>query len=232
MKINKVNDAYAIEYETAPTRWLDLIGDGIAWKSAPGVTPTNDFTVTVISDGAGTSTFVNAVTSGKYGLITNAAGDYDGVSAQLKGENFSLVSTNKVFIRSDFTVSEAIQNDFAFGLIETDTTIFAVDTAHALAVTGSGIFFYSLDASDDLFMCVYDGGAQVSSVKVADMTTAEIELSFYWDGTTLSAMVDGVVEATITEGIPDEALTLTIDYHNGEDVANTCIVGRTVAFQA
>ena len=232
MKINKVNDAYVIEYETAPTRWLDLIGDGIAWKSAPGVTPTNDFTVTVISDGAGTSTFVNAVTSSKYGLITNAAGDYDGVSAQLKGENFSLVSTNKVFIRSDFTVSEAIQNDFAFGLIETDTTIFAVDTAHALAVTGSGVFFYSLDASDDLFMCVYDGGSQVSSVKVADMTTAEIELSFYWDGTTLSAMVDGVVEATITEGIPDEALTLTIDYHNGEDVANTCIVGRTVAFQA
>ena len=231
MIYTKINNAYVIENEAAPKRWIDAIGDCIKWKSGPGAVPAYQMTVTAISDGAGTSTFVNSNTAGNYGLITTAAGDYDGISAQLLGEAFAFTSSNKIYAETSFTVSDEVNCDALFGFAETDTTLFAVDTAHALAVTGSGIFFYTLDASDNVYLGIYDGGTAISSTKVGDLTTSAMKMAMLWDGAKLTVMVDDAIVATITDGIPTEAMRLSFDFHTGENVANTCEIGRSIAIQ-
>ena len=229
MNTVKINDAYIVENPAAPTRWLDILGKCQKYNSRPGCAITSEWTTTVISDGAGTSAPTNSTTAGSWVTITNAAGDYDGVSMQLKGENFDIA--NPFYIETKVTPSEATQCDFAFGLIETDTTIFAVDTAHAIAVSGAGIFFSKLDAVTGIKLSVYDSGAAVSTTSVGTLTTSAITLAMYFDGEILHVYVDDVEVAQITDGLPTSALTPTIDYHNGNDVANTCEIAYVKAFQ-
>jgi len=232
MKTKKINDAYVVENEAMPIRWLDILGQAQKYASRPGCVITSEWTTTVISDGSGTSAPTNSATADSWVTITNAAGDYDGVSMQLKGENFAVNTSKPFYIETKVTPSEATQCDFAFGLIETDTTIFAVDTAHAIAVTGAGIFFSKLDAVTGIKLSVYSGGAAVSTTAVGTLAASAIVLGMYYDGTILHVYVDGSEVATITEGLPTNAVTPTIDYHNGNGVANTCEIAYIKAFQA
>ncbi len=232
MQTKKINDAYVIENPAMPLRWLDILGRCQRYNSRPGSTLSNDWTTTVISDGTGTSAAANSVIADSYITITNAAGDYDGVSMQLKGEAYAVSSTKPFYLEAKITPSEATQSDFAFGLIETDTTIFAVDTAHAIAVTGSGVFFSKLDAVTGIKLSVYDGGVAVSTTAVGTLAAAAIVLGMYYDGSILHVYVDGAEVACITDGLPSEAMTPTLDYHNGNGVANTIEVGYVKAYQA
>jgi hypothetical protein len=228
----KINDAYVIENPVQPTRWLDIFGKCQKYNSRPGCTITNEWTTTVISDGSGTSAPTNSTTANSWVTITNAAGDYDGVSMQLKGENYAVNTSKPFYLETKVTVSEATQCDFAFGLIETDTTIFAVDTAHAIAVSGAGIFFSKLDAVTGIKLSVYSSGAAVSTTAVGTLTTDPIVLGMYYDGAILHVYVDDVEVAQITDGLPTNAVTPTIDYHNGNGVANTCEIAYIKAYQA
>jgi hypothetical protein len=218
MIAKRINDAYVIENPAMPIRWLDIFGNCQRYNSRPGTSITNEWTTTVISDGTGTSAPTNSVTANSWVTITNAAGDYDGVSMQLKGENYAVNISRPFYIETKVTPSEATQCDFAFGLIETDTTIFAVDTAHAIAVTGAGIFFSKLDATTDIKLSIYASGAAVSTTAVGTLAAAAIVLGMYYDGDALYVYVDGSEVARITEGLPTNAVTPTIDYHNGNAV--------------
>lgn len=232
MKIQKYNDAYVIENEVAPERWLDIFGRCRKYDSKPGGIINSEWTATVISDGAGTSAATNSILADSWTKITNAAGDYDGVSLQLKGTAFAVESDKPFYLETKITASEATQCDMAFGLIATDTTIFAVDTAHAIAVSGDGIFFSKLDAVTGIKMSIYASGVAVSSTDVGTLTTDAIVLGMLYKNGQLHVYVDNVEVALITSGIPTGVLTPTIDYHNGNGVANTCEIAYVKAYQA
>jgi hypothetical protein len=232
MQTKKINDAYVLENPAAPTRWLDIFGKCQKYDTNPGIAITSEWTTTVISDGAGTSAPTNSTTANSWVTITNAAGDYDGVSMQLKGENYAVNTSKPFYLETKVTVSEATQCDFAFGLIETDTTIFAVDTAHAIAVSGAGIFFSKLDAVTGIKLSVYSAGAAVSTTAVGTLSTSAIVLGMYYDGEGVHVYVDDVEVAYITDSLPTNAVTPTIDYHNGNGVANTCEIAYIKAYQA
>ena len=232
MQTRKINDSYVVENPVAPERWLDMFGKGQKYSSRPGCVITSEWTTTVISDGSGTSAPTNSVTADSWVTITNSDGDYDGVSMQLKGENYAVNTAKPFYLEAKVTPSEATQCDFAFGLIETDTTIFAVDTAHAIAVSGAGIFFSKLDAVTSIKLSVYSGGAAVSTTSVGTLAAAAIVLGMYYDGSILRVYVDDAEVAQITDGLPTNAVTPTIDYHNGNGVANTCEIAYIKAYQA
>jgi hypothetical protein len=232
MKIQKYNNAYVIENDVLPERWLDIFGICQRYNSYPGSVINSEWTATVISDGTGTSAATNGVTADSWALITNAAGDYDGVSLQLKGTGYAVNSSKPFYLEAKVKPSEATQCDFAFGLIATDTTIFAVDTAHAIAVSGDGIFFSKLDAVTGIKLSVYDDGVAISSTDVGTLTTDAIVLGMLYKNGQLHVYVDNVEVACITTGLPTGVLTPTIDYHNGNAVANTCIIDYVKAYQA
>ena len=232
----KVLDSFVVVDENNQWRYYDGFGDvakyvlrtGIATDDTTG--DPSEFTLTPVEAGTGTSTVVNSATANSKLTVTTAANEYDGVNLQLKGEGFAF-NAKKMYFGGKFTLSEATQTDFLFGLAETDTTLMATSSAHAIAVSGSGVFFAKLDGSTDIICYIYDGGAEVSSVTVGTMSTDEIQLEVYYDGSYIFVYVDGTKKAYVGTGLPSEALTLSYNYRAGSAAARTCEIADMKAIQ-
>lgn len=232
----KVLDSYVVVDENNQWRYYDAFGDvskyvlrnGIATDDSTG--DPSEFTLTPVEIGTGTSTIVNSLTANSKLLVTTAANEYDGVNFQLKGEAFAY-NTKKMYFGGKFTLSEKTNSDFLFGLAETDTTLMATSSAHAIAVSGSGVFFAKLDGSTDIIAYIYDGGSEVSSVTVGTATTSEVQLECYYDGDYVYFYVDGSLIAQTNVGLPSEALTLSYNYRAGDGNARTCEIADMKAIQ-
>jgi hypothetical protein len=125
------------------------------------------------------------------------------------------------------------KGDYLFGLCEVDTALLATATAHAVAVTDDGIYFYQLNDETTMKFNNEKGGAidsTDSSVTTGDATYHDYE--FYYDGiSTLYAYVDGTEITTISTGLADQALTPSFNVRAGDDGAEILSVAWSKAIQ-
>lgn len=197
----------------------DTTGDPLGWTS------------TVVEVGTGTTIFSNAVTgAGDIALITTAANEYDGGNYQLNGEPFDVTSGKKLYFGAKLKVSDATQSDLFIGLAETDTTLMATSSAHAIALGGDGLFFSKLDAVTAINAKSYVDGAETNTAAVS----TALDTSYHWyeivyDGTNVKFYFDGALVSTFTADFPDGQLTPSINFRAGAAAAKTMTISNLIA---
>lgn len=151
-------------------------------------------------------------------LLTNAAADDNSTFLQKKGESFTFETNKKLIFKARFKVSDATQSDLVMGLQITDTTPLAVS---------DGVWFGKDDGDAFIDFHMAKASAQTDATAIATITTAFVELGFYWDGnTTLSYWVNGVQIGSLTDvtNLPTTELTVSFGVQNGEAVAKNSTV--------
>jgi len=183
----------------------------------------------------GSNTWVNSVTSGEDFTITTAATEYAGYSSQLLGESFAIASGKPFYIGVQAKLSDgsATQSDFLFGIAETDTTLTAASDAHAIAVTGAGLFFSKLDGVTAITANVYSAGASVGSATLDDV----MDVSYHYyeiysdDGETIKFAFDGEDVTCLTSSLPSVAMTLSLSFRAGAAAAKVLSLKNLKAVQ-
>lgn len=235
----QVNDALVAMDDTATNRWYGVTGNAQGFDLASGF-PTDDttgdpteFTYTVTEAGAGTTDFTNAVTgSGDRALLTNAANEYDGANLQLKGEAVTVTANKPFYCGAKIKISDATQSDFFFGLAETDTTLLATGTAHAIALGGDGLFFSKLDGTTTVSAKTYlDGSETATANSETVMTTGYHTYEVYYDGDSVKFYHDGSLVTCVSASLPDGSMTLSFNFRNGEAAVKTATIQWMRAFQ-
>ena len=216
---------------------LGLFGDNIKdamWLDAPhpllipptwgfgqiidfndGTLAADQWTTTVISDGAGTSTVAVINKEGGWVRIDTAADELDGGQAQADFANIRLASTNKFWIDFRIDLTEEVTQCNAFcGLSITNATIIPDERVDwAVWVTDDG------DANWDFATAKSSTETDVAAADTA-VLDVPIVLGFKWDGVTLTPYSDGVAATAITTNIPDDVdLKLSFGYSNGDGTA-------------
>lgn len=171
----------------------------------------DEWTETLVSGGAGTSTVALTDREGGWVRVDCAADENDGGQAQRDKSTFRLASTNSLWIdfRIDLT-EEVTQSDCFVGLSITNTTIIGserVDIAQWHTDDGDANWDFSVAKSST------ETDANTETTAVLD---TPIILGFTWDGTTLYPYYDGTRGTAITTNIPDDVdLELSFGYLNG-----------------
>jgi len=241
MQTKTVNKALVYYDERYTHRWVDAFGPDVVKYLGALEQGTDDttgdptaFAITVTeAGGGGDSTIVKSTSAGQLFLLTSDNADYDGINAQLKGEAFKIEAGKPLYFGVKFQINDADQTDLLVGLCETDTTLLATATAHAVAVSGDGAFFSTLDGSTTVAFKTYDGGSETNTANaaaaLADAT--DMVLEFYWDGTTLYGYQNDVLVGSFSADLPDADLTVSINFRTGETTANTCAISWLRAIQ-
>ncbi len=203
------------------------IEDFVRWPVDDTTGDPVEYAITVVEVGAGNSTAVLTNSAGGAMLMTAAANENDGVQIQLNGESFQLNAGYPCYFGISLQAGDVDQSDFIVGLCITDTTLLGGMT--------DGAYFRSVDGAATVQFILEKDSTETSS-SIATMTDAtDITLEFYWDGTNITAYVDGVQAAQIattdTNFPNDEALTPSIAFLTGEAVANTMTVKWMRAIQ-
>ena len=218
-------DLYPLNYHINHDKW-DVIRNYVDLRSA--VRFEDDFlkslgtsTWTVSKTGAGT----NVITDEANGvlLITNAAADNDKVQYLSNGQSFILQAGFPVYVEGRFKLSDVLQSDFFFGL---------VDAEYLGASTANGVYFHKDDGDANIDIAVEDTTTVVTADTGIDAVNATyIVLAFHYDGAgTIRWFIftdAGIVRATgeITAGFPlGEELFLGFGLMNGEGVAKNLSV--------
>lgn len=239
MRLQKYNDAYILESESLELggkfpRWHEGYGVVTKYVSRPGDYSAGIFTATAVSDGTGTSAVTESVAAGKKMLITTAAGEYDGINLQLKGESFKLTSGKPLYAGFKLSISAATQSDIMVGLLETDTAPLAVDTAHGFDMgTTDGALFAKFDASTTAAASTFLDGVETATADYGtDIDTSETWYEMYWDGTTLYFFINGNEVTSTSASLPDGDLTPTVNFRTGAASAITSTIVEMVVIQA
>jgi hypothetical protein len=134
-------------------------------------------------------------------------------------ETFRFVAGKKLFFKTRFQVSDALQSDFVLGLQITDTTPLAVS---------DGAYFRKDDGDTNLDFVLLKDSAGTTTTAFATMPSATFtELAFAYDGKSkIEIFKDGVkVGTSALTGLPDdEDLAISIHMQNGEAVAKTMTI--------
>jgi len=223
MSLGKILDSYVLVDDNYSHRWHDAWGDVSKYVPSIGI-PSDDTTGEFTSwtdTETGTNTKVNSATANSLFTATTGATEYNGYSSQLKGEAFAAATDKPFYVGGKFSVSDATQSDFLFGLAETDTTLTAASSAHAIAVSGAGFFFAKIDGSTTINFYIYSGGAEVTSLSVGTMDTSIHEYEIYFDGQFVNVYFDGVKVGSTDVNIPTVATTLSLSVRAGAAAAKT-----------
>ena len=242
IKTFSINNSEVVYDDRFTNRWIDAFGTDVVkylGELNHGMDDTTGnptaYTTTATSDGAGTSTLAKSVTAGHLFLITTDNFEYDGINATLKGESFLFTPGRPMYFGAKIQLSAATQSDMVFGLVETDTTLLAVDTAHAIAVTGDGAFFSSLDGSTVVAFKTYVAGAQTNTANAdtALVSATDMILEFYYNGSSLFGYQNGALVGEFTADLPaaDQTITPSFAYLSGAAAAVTAEISWMRAIQ-
>jgi len=234
--LSKIKDgSYVLVSDVYSHRWLDGFGTGISKHTPSSGIPsddtTNEFSSWVMTE-TGTNTCVNSVTANSLFTMTTGATEYNGYSSQLKGEAFAAGSNKPFYVGGRFSINDATQSDFLFGLAETDTTLTAASAAHAIGVSGAGFFFAKIDGSTAISFYVYSGGAEVTSIAVGTMDTDLHDYEIYFDGQFVNVYFDGVKVGCTDTSLPTVATTVSLSARCGSGVARILECAWLKAIQA
>jgi len=219
-------------------RILDAWGDDVVKYSLGAGFPIDDttgdpigWTSTVTEAGTGTQTFLHSTTgTGDIAILTTADTDYDGGNYQLTGEVFDVVADKKLYFGARIKINSATQTDLFIGLAETDTTLMATSSAHAISLGGDGIFFSKLDAVTAITAKTYLGGAQVNTATVSTvMDTAYHWYEIEYDNNVIKMYFDGDLVTTFTASFPDSVMTPSINFRTGSGAVVTLTISDFIA---
>jgi len=209
-------------------RWVDAVGENVVkWELPVGVPKddTSDDPSGLVNTEAGTNTILSSTTPGDRLIITTGGTEYNGVNLQAHGSAFKLEAGKPLYFGAKIAMQNGAKGDYLIGLCEVDTTLLATASAHALAVTDDGVYFYQLnDATAMIFVNELGGveGAIASGVTTGNATYHIFEL--YYDGSTLYVYVDGTLVGSVASGLADQALTPSINVRAGDDGAEILYV--------
>lgn len=172
-----------------------------------------DWTLTETQAGA-----TQAMTDGFGGLLrlTNSAADDDQISLQKIGEAYRFTPGKRTFFEARFLCSEAIQVDWYFGLIITDTSVVAGFT--------DGVFIKKDDGDNQIDFGSLKDSAGVTKTNFAPFVAATMtRVGFYYDGFNFWVAKDGVILSKVAgTTIPDdEDVRITMTLQNGDANART-----------
>lgn len=225
--LHRITDnCYGFKDDTQETRWLDAFGS-VQKALIDNTWRAGDWTVTA----TGTSPITASVVADAVALITTGATEYDGDNIQFAGSQFKLEDGKPAYFGAKLTVSDATQSDLLVGLCGVDTTLTAASSSHAIAVGAGGVFFSKLDGVTSGYFKTYETATEVNSASAFTLDTDPHIYEFYFDGTDLSAYVDGVQVAGFTD-YPTEVLTPSLAFRAGAAAAKTCTVHWIRAIQA
>lgn len=179
----------------------------------------NDWTVTAVEAGAGSSTQELADGDGGILRVTNDNANNDRTSFNKVGESFRFETGKELWFSTRFKADNSTNAGLIFGLQTTDTTPEDVT---------DGVFFYK--NTGDTFFDFYvekNGTATIEEEIVVFENDTFIELSFHYDGDDLiSVYADGVLLASVpTTNLPDdEDLTVSFSVRNGSAVSRVLSV--------
>jgi hypothetical protein len=215
-----------------PHRWLDALGPNVVKL----VEDFQTFPIQAANQPAwGLATLVGATTLapvsgalGGEGIITTAGADNDGANIQLYGEMFSFASAYKTYFGIRYKLSEATQSDFLAGLCITDTDLLGGMT--------DGIYFRKVDGSTSVSFVLEKDSVEESVIVDTQAANTYAWLEFVYDGTYVSAYVDGAkvaqLAAASNASFPnDEYLTPSLHFLTGDNAVITCTIDKVVAIQ-
>jgi len=205
--------------------------EGGMWKDCPhpallnplsGYAYFNDFhnfsedewTITVVSIGTGTSTVATTARAGGMVRVNTAANEDDGGQAQLDSISFALPAAGSVWFEASVDITDDVtQSDAFVGLLALDTSIIA-------GVPNNHVYFHKDDGDANWDFASDKAGTPtaVAAVGTAVVDTRTI-LGFKWDGTSLTPYFDGVAGTAITTNIPTVAMSISLGYLNGAAAA-------------
>lgn len=161
-------------------------------------------------------------------LTTNAAADNDSTEYQWEAETIRFNGLGKTYwIFGRFSISDATQSDWVFGVAKTDTTM--------IAGVSDGVWFRKDDGDTNVdavsafnASSFPDDYTQTNGIATMDTSYHEYAIRVVTDATTLGTavityFVDGTPKTSITTTTlcHDEELALTFGIQNGEAVAKT-----------
>jgi hypothetical protein len=203
-------------WDTHLWRWIDAIGSNVTKYLNDFVNVTlgaadapDDWTVTLVEAGAGESTItLDTATQGGALLLTTDDAENDGISMQLKGESFQLVSGTKIYFGIKLKINDATQSDFFAGLAITDTTILGGCTDY--------VGFRKVDGSTTVNAVLNKNTTETTGAALTCDTSYHI-YEFYFDGTSVHFLVDGTeITALAQTNLPDdEMLTPSVEFLTG-----------------
>jgi hypothetical protein len=233
VKFPNSENALVLQDDRYTYRYLDAWGDvqkfivnGPMGKDDTTAIP-SQWTVTQ----TGTSPMTVAVVPGTAFLLTTGGTEYNGINAQVAGTQFELASGKPCYFGVKCTLSNATETDFLVGLCGIDTTLTAASSAHAIAVSASGVFFSKLDAVTQTTFQTYVTATGGNTANVATMDTSSHVYEIFWDGTTLFGYIDNALVATFTSTLPTAALTPSLVVRAGDGNARTLTVDWVRAIQ-
>lgn len=183
----------------------------------------------------GSNTIVNSATAGNYLTITTGGTEYNGVNAQVRGEEFKLSTGKPLYFGARLAINDATESDLLIGLAETNTVLLATSSAHGIGASNmEGAFFVKLDAVTAITARTYEANALTNSFAVGTaMDTAAHTYEIVWDGVSqLSFYFDGVIVGVCTGTLPNGDLTPSINVRAGSGAARTCEVSWLRVVQA
>lgn len=196
----------------------DFLNSGLAAANAP-----LGYTVTLV----GTSTITKADAVGGAIILTTGGTENNGVTMQLAGESFgfAVATTYLTYFGIRLQISNATESDFIVGLCITDTDLLAGMT--------DGVYFRKVDGSTALACVTETGSAETETTGVHTMVAAtNVNLEFYFDGTSTVFFVNGTAVATHTAGHPTtELVTPSVEFLTGSGNARTMQIDWIRAFQ-
>lgn len=235
VQTKNIRNALVYYDDRYPNRILDAIGSNVVkWELPVGV-PKDDTTHDpsgLVNTEVGTCSILSSTTPGDRLIITTGGTEYNGVNLQAHGSAFQLVAGKPLYFGARVAMQNGAKGDYLIGLCEVDTTLLATSSAHALAVTDDGLYFYQLNDELEMSFVNEIGGAE--GAIASDATTGNAtyhDFEFYYDGTTLYIYVDGVEVGSITAGLADQALTPSINVRAGDDGAEILYVQWMKAIQ-
>lgn len=170
----------------------------------------DEWTITAVSAGTGTSTIAATGVAAGWARVNTAANENDGAQAQLDAISFALPTAKKLWFEARVEVTEEItQSDWFIGLLALDTTIIA-------GVPDNHVYFHKDDGDAKIDFANDKAGTPTANAEVAtSVVDTPVRLGFTWDGTTITAYVDGSSVATSTTNIPTVAMAIAFGYLNG-----------------
>lgn len=182
-------DTYQMPFAD-PTRY-HMVFDDFDWY----FDSTNVWTVTATSAGSGTSAFSTIDADGGVVRLSTAGNESDGAFAELgTGENFTIESGKKAWVKARFRLGDATESDFIIGLHSSDTTPLDATLRFAFIAESDGNLVFNVDddttdvdsdtvvaLEDDTWtvVCAYwDGKGRIelfaNDVKVAAMNAVDV----------------------------------------------------------
>ena len=209
-----VNNALVWYPSGKPYRWLDAKGENVigysnhfANANIHSASTMAGWTTTLVNS----STVTTTDTNGGRLLLTTDAAENDGVSLQMTGASWKLITHRPAYFGIKFQADVATQVDWMTGLCVTDTAILGGIT--------EGAYFRKVDGTTNVEFVVELGSTELSTTVDTFVAATDNIYEMYFDGANLYAYIDEVLVATVATSaalFPDTSLlTPSVEFLSG-----------------